>query len=343
MKAEADVIVDPAPPHRPQRGLHHAERSFLARTHPVAEEKPEVVRRWELGGAAEATLQRIVRPRQLLVGLIESCPAQLPRFTGGLAAGRLTRGLAAVLTVDALPKGGTDLARRVQRLAALLRPQLLDPRHKVDQTDPAVPGFPREVRAGEERVPVRRHDDRQGPATVACHHLGHRHVDLVYVGALLTIDLYAHERVVQEPCDVSILERLALHHVAPVAGGVAYGEEDRPVFTSGGLESVLAPRVPVDRIVGVLQEVRALLPDQTIGARPRSGLRVVAGGAAPAAGATLVHRAPPPLIGRPGRARERCSWSRFRAAPPARSPSRRQPPHPLPHTCDRRRHSPGGR
>ena len=56
-----------------------------------------------------------------------------------------------------------------------------------------------------------------------------------------------------------VLERLALHHVAPVAGGVADAEEDGLVLGAGLLQGLRPPGVPVHRVVGVLQQVRARL------------------------------------------------------------------------------------
>jgi hypothetical protein len=55
-----------------------------------------------------------------------------------------------------------------------------------------------------------------------------------------------------------------LHDVAPVAGGVADGEEDRLVFGQRPLERLLAPRIPVDGVVGVLEEVWACLLGQAV-------------------------------------------------------------------------------
>jgi hypothetical protein len=65
--------------------------------------------------------------------------------------------------------------------------------------------------------------------------------------------------------DFWVGEALALHHVAPVTGGVADREEDRLVLTPGLLERLLAPRVPVDRIVRVLEQVRRFLAGQAVG------------------------------------------------------------------------------
>jgi len=54
--------------------------------------------------------------------------------------------------------------------------------------------------------------------------------------------------------------------MAPVAGGVADGEEDRPVLSGGGPEGFLAPGVPVYGVVGMLEEVGALFGEEAIGA-----------------------------------------------------------------------------
>ena len=56
------------------------------------------------------------------------------------------------------------------------------------------------------------------------------HVDRVEVGPLLAIDLDADEALVHQRGGRLVLERLVLHHVAPVAGGVADREQDRHVL-----------------------------------------------------------------------------------------------------------------
>src|SRR5438132_566247 len=90
------------------------------------------------------------------------------------------------------------------------------------------------------------------------------HVDRVQIGPLLPVDLHVHEALVHQLGGRLVLERLVLHHVAPVAGGVPDREQDRPVLRAGALERLVAPRVPVDRVVGVLEEVRARLVRQAV-------------------------------------------------------------------------------
>ncbi len=62
-----------------------------------------------------------------------------------------------------------------------------------------------------------------------------------------------------------VLERFALHDVAPVAGRVADAQEDRPVEQLRPGQRVGPPRRPVDRVVGVLEEVRAGLARESVG------------------------------------------------------------------------------
>src|SRR3546814_16856067 len=68
----------------------------------------------------------------------------------------------------------------------------------------------------------------------------------------------------------SDLERLVGHHVAPVAGRVADRQQDRDVALAGRRERLLTPGVPIDRVVGVLSQVRAGLVREAVGTGPRS-------------------------------------------------------------------------
>src|SRR5205823_10662823 len=128
----------------------------------------------------------------------------------------------------------------------------------------AVPRLGRVVRPAEERLAGRRQEDGQRPAAVTGHR-GHRvHVDPVQVRALLTVDLDADEALVHQRRGDVVLEGLVLHDVTPVAGRVADREQDRLVLFTRARERLLAPGVPVDRVVSVLEQVRARLARQAI-------------------------------------------------------------------------------
>jgi hypothetical protein len=83
------------------------------------------------------------------------------------------------------------------------------------------------------------------------------HVEAVDVRVLLPVDFHRDEALVHERGRFIVLEGLVLHDVAPVTGRVADGEENRLVLVARALEGIFAPRVPVDRVVRVLEEVGA--------------------------------------------------------------------------------------
>ena len=97
----------------------------------------------------------------------------------------------------------------------------------------------REVGAGVEGHLLGGEEHVQRPAALAGHRLARLHVDRVQVGPLLAVELDAHEALVHERGGVRVLEGLALHHVAPVAGRVADRQQDRHV--------ALARRAPAPR------------------------------------------------------------------------------------------------
>ena len=73
---------------------------------------------------------------------------------------------------------------------------------------------------------------------MAGHRLDGLHVERVDVGALLAVDLDAHELSFISAAVRLILEGLALHDVAPVAGGVADRDQQRHVALARAGERV---------------------------------------------------------------------------------------------------------
>ena len=64
--------------------------------------------------------------------------------------------------------------------------------------------------------------------------------------------------------DLGILKTLPLHHVAPVAGRIADRKKNGSLFITCPLNRFFAPRIPVDRIVGVLQQIGTAFLGQAI-------------------------------------------------------------------------------
>ena len=141
-------------------------------------------------------------------------------------------------------------------VVAALAPRLRHGAQHLREARDPVARLGREVRAGVERLAVGRHEDRRRPAAGAGHPDRRLHRHRVDVGPLLAVDLDVHEELVHERGRRLALERLVRHDVAPVARAVADRDEERLVLGPGALERLVAPLVPVDRVLGVLEEVR---------------------------------------------------------------------------------------
>ena len=242
VEAAADEVVHPAERHPVERllgGVHGA----------AAQEQLERRRGRELRRPPEAAPLRVEQLLEAAHRLEEQRLGQ--RLARRPCGGRL------------LQRVDEDLGA-ARHVLAPLAPELRDgDEHLLERRQP-VARLGREVRPAQERLARRCEEGRQGPAAVAGHRDDGVHVDPVEVGPLLAVDLDADEALVHQSGRHRVLERLPLHHVAPVAGGVADREQDRPVLVPRAGERLLAPGVPVDRVLGVLEEVRARLVRQPV-------------------------------------------------------------------------------
>jgi len=214
------------------------------------------VRRGELRCAAEPALLCVEHRLELPVGLVHHICAELD-------AARW-RGLRAQRRRHA--------AGRVHEFISSGQPELRDPRNELHHPGSPEPARLRQIGRREERLLVRRHDYRERPSATARQHPCGVHVDGVYVGALLAVDLDADERLIKEGGDLVVLKRLALHDVAPVTRRVADRQEHGFVLCQRPVERLLSPRVPVDGVRRVLQQIRALLAGEVVGRAVAAGL-----------------------------------------------------------------------
>ena len=124
----------------------------------------------------------------------------------------------------------------------------------------------REISAGKKRrVTVRRYRHRQRPpARPLGQHLVRGLIDFVEVGALFAVHLNAHEQRVHLRRDGGVLETLALHYVTPVASRITDGQQDWLVPGYRQRQGRRPPRMPIHRILRVLQQVGAGLCAQLI-------------------------------------------------------------------------------
>ena len=245
MEAAADLVVDAATRHRVESARRHVERRRVAAGPVRFEQHQKRPVRREFRRLPEAAVLLVER-----------------RLPGARGAGEEVRprGALRLLLGGVLQVGENrgDRAGRGQHLVPAALPSVGD-----GQDEPFEFRL-REIGPAEERLAVRRQKDRHRPAAAPGHEQDGVHVDRVEVRALLAVHLDRYEAFVQETPDLGVGEHLALHDVTPVTGGVADRQEDRPALLLRHAQRLAAPGVPVDRVVGVLQEVRARLPGQVV-------------------------------------------------------------------------------
>ncbi len=265
----ADLVVHAAAGHGAQGLEAHA---------PLAARQQELDRRGgrELGRAAEAAVLGVVHPAQAVHRGVQHAGVER-------VGGRLER-RAALEPLGHLVGGGADLVGAlVPRLA-----------HRVQHRGPrrhALAVLRREVGAGVVGHLLGRQEHVQRPAALAGHGLACLHVDRIQVRPLLTVELDAHEPLVHERGGVRVLERFALHHVAPVARGVPDREQDRHVALARRRQRLGPPRVPVHGVVLVLEQVGRGLAGQAVG-HAAEARRATCGACRPRRPAGLRRRAP---------------------------------------------------
>jgi hypothetical protein len=238
MEAAADEVVEAAGGHPVERAPHHAERLGAA----AAQEQLQRGRRRELRRRAEAAEGRLVVAGQVALRRVEQRRAQL-----GVARGQPGR---AAERADEPAGLGFEVAPPVP-------PRLGDRLQELPEARHPMPRLGREVRAGVEGPAVGRQEDRRRPATVAGRRHARVHRHRIDVRALLAVDLDVDEQVVHQRRRRGVGERLVLHHVTPVARAVPDGDQERPVRFAGERKRLVAPRVPVDGVLRVLEEVGA--------------------------------------------------------------------------------------
>ncbi len=204
---------------------------------------------------------RELRRRPPAAELVVEAAPQRPRR---LEEERLLERLVRRRPVGADPDVVDELAGGPRDLVRLLAVGLRDGEQHLRERGQAVARLRREVGAAEERLSLGGQEDGHRPAAGAVERDDCAHVDVVDVGPLLAVDLDVDEVLVHDRGGRLALERLALHHVAPVAGGVADREQDRPVELARTGERLLAPGVPVDRVLRVLEQVRAGLAGEAV-------------------------------------------------------------------------------
>ncbi len=242
-ETSAEVVVDAAGRHRIQRGdggLQRIRPRLGCRVVVRPKQQVDAHRPGELGRTAEPS-----------PGVVMGLDERTCRGVERLGAGQVVTDLE---LLGAAERFG-EPARLVEQFAPATRPRLLHAAAELDEARHAAPALLREVGASEERLAFGGHEHRHRPPAAAGHGLYRVHVDGVDVGSLFAVDLDGDEEFVDDGGGGIVLEALVGHHVTPVAGGITDGQEDRLVLGTRLLERLGTPRIPVDRVGGVLAQI----------------------------------------------------------------------------------------
>ena len=248
-ESTTEVVVHPAGRHGVERGLDHRRRPTRAGAGQVADHEVEVLRRRELRRPTEPAPLVVVCPSERLESEVEHLGTD-DVVSGGEGAGTA--------------EGLGELCRLGAEVVAPVPPGVVDGVEEVEEARHPVPGFGWEVGAAVERPSVVVQEDGHRPAAAPRQCLHRVHVDGVDVGSLLAVDLDVDEALVHDPGRVDVLEGLVCHHMAPVTGGVPDRQEHRDIAPDGLGERLVAPRPPVDGVVGVLAQVGAGFLGQSV-------------------------------------------------------------------------------
>eukprot|EP01128_Nolandella_sp_AFSM9_P000241 TRINITY_DN10411_c0_g1_i1.p1 TRINITY_DN10411_c0_g1~~TRINITY_DN10411_c0_g1_i1.p1 ORF type:complete len:1009 (-),score=185.49 TRINITY_DN10411_c0_g1_i1:56-3082(-) len=152
----------------------------------------------------------------------------------------------------------------VLNLGLIVLPGLRESLENLNEPWLPILGLNREVGSSVEGLQIRSEPDAHGPSTTSTCSLKIGHIDAINVRSLFAVHFDGHEEIIHHLRHLIILKRLVFHHMAPVAGGVTNREEDGLVLLPRLLERFFPPRVPIDWVVLVLEEVGRLLESQAV-------------------------------------------------------------------------------
>ena len=248
VEASAKLVVDAAGRHRAQRLQGHLQRGRLPGAHVVTQENLDEHRLRKFGCAAESRVRCVECAGDLRGGFVQQ--------RRGEFADRQWHGRPLQKITD-LGGGFFDVGRPLRKGIGHRGQHASEPRHPE-------PIAGRKVGAGEKWRAVGQQEHGHRPSAGTGHALHRPHVDLVEIRPLFAIDLDGNEVAIHQRGGLRIFEGLAGHHVTPVAGAVADAQQDRLVFGAGALQCLRTPGIPVDRVVGVLEQVGAGLLGESV-------------------------------------------------------------------------------
>src|SRR5690606_20101452 len=208
-KASPDMVVNPAEAHSAQSVKNGSCNAVVSSAHSGPPQQVGHGGVWKLGRRADASVNRIDQCLELASGLGNDLRWQ--------SAGQRCR------SYKTLQQGHSVNVYAVSVAAV----DVVNCHQYVDKARPTPTRLLREVGAAPERFAGWSEEHCQRPAALLPKCMKSRHIDLVDVRSFLPVDFDVDEMLVHDCSDGRILEALVGHDVAPVAGGIANGEQDR--------------------------------------------------------------------------------------------------------------------
>src|SRR5262245_2041384 len=156
--------------------------------------------------AAEASLLRVITARDLLVCAVDQLSIN---FSLARTARRRAR------------QGGHDLIPALADFRVVFFPGVCDPAQHLEKARLPVAILRWKIGAANKWLECGGKPNVEWPAPATCRCLDKSHVDAIDIWPLFAVDLDADEARIEKRGDLLVFERLAFHHVTPVASGIA--------------------------------------------------------------------------------------------------------------------------
>ena len=242
-EAAAEVIENPAGCHFFQSELDLRKQVGVVGAGGFAQAKGEFGGTGKFGGAAESAVLPVDGGAEFFAGELN---------------GLVVRGVCGMGGIVQLGEDFDDFAILLGEGFRLFFPGAGDAAQDVRKGGHSAAGGRGEISPAEKGDAVRGKKHGQRPsAGSAGEEVMRGLIDAVQVGALFAVHFDVDEEFVHHLGDFGVGEGFARHHMAPVAGGVSDGEQDRAVLAFGFGQRGGAPLAPVDRIFGVLEQIGA--------------------------------------------------------------------------------------
>ncbi len=155
---------------------------------------------------------------------------------------------------------GQLVVEALRVLRHLLRPVAIKRRHIVEHAGErrlAELLFLGQIAAHEKGLSLGVEKYVQRPAALMAQNIGGGLIELIQVRALHPVGDHRDEIVIDQLGGFGVRKAFPVHHMAPMAGGIADGEENRLAGLFGLRQHGIAPIAPLHRIVLVYQEIGA--------------------------------------------------------------------------------------